>query len=306
MTVSPGQTPASSAWSPFRHGRLTGFVVNDGPLRLGSPERQFPAQPADEVRRAVRRAGGQEDSFEIDQNVLILEIAGKLVMFDVGVGPAAAWGVRRFGPETGKLVERLQELGLQPEQIDVIALTHAHPDHSWGLVGEDGERLFPRAQLAVAAADVAHFLARAEEGGFANEAEADRYLGAARALRPYLDGARLLSDGDEVAPGVTAVATPGHTPGHLAFVIADPAGDLVFWGDLCHHAVLLHRPQWSTGFDHDGAEASAQRVRFFERVSTPTTRVLSYHFPFPGYGSVVPHLDGAGDRTTEYRWVPQE
>lgn len=287
----------TTGWTEFRHGDLRGLVVNDGRLKLGPPQRQFPGRSEAEIAAVIAGVGSDPGSFEIEQNVLVLELDGRLVMFDAGVGTAPDWGARRFGDWTGKLVERLSAAGIGREDIDVIALTHAHPDHAWGLVDAAGRRVFPRARLAVARRDVEHFMAGAAAGEFADPGAADRYLGARRCLQPYLDDAQLLEDGDVVVRGVAAQATPGHTPGHLVFRVADPAGDLIFWGDLCHHRALLREPAWATGFDHDGAAAAAQRQAVLAGLAADDAFVLSYHFPFPGYGRVQQDADG-------YGWLP--
>ncbi|HYF06414.1 MAG TPA: MBL fold metallo-hydrolase, partial [Acetobacteraceae bacterium] len=105
-------------------------------------------------------------------------------------------------------------------------------------------------------------------------------------------------DGAEVIPGVTAIATPGHTVGHMVYAITSGGRTMVNTGDLAHHHVLLlRRPMWEFAYDTDPRQSAQTRSRMLDRLANERHTVLSYHFPWPGVGHVARQGEG-------YAWVP--
>lgn len=116
---------------------------------------------------------------------------------------------------------------------------------------------------------------------------------------PLADKTTFLKPGDEVVPGIRALAAYGHTPGHLAFDIESGGKRLVFWGDCAHHHVasLVH-PDWHCVFDVDREQGAKTRARMFDTVATDRVAVSAFHMPFPSIGYVERRKDGG------YRWIP--
>jgi glyoxylase-like metal-dependent hydrolase (beta-lactamase superfamily II) len=289
-----------AAIAKFRLGRLDCTVVSDGILELDPPGETFPdADPADLVG-VFDTLGLPHDRVRMEQNILVIDDGERKVMFDSGVGCAHDWGRRRFGEQTGKVADALRTAGIDPAEIAIVALTHPHPDHGWGLVDDAGEPVYPGASVALGRADYAYFtdpnlLAAARAAG--NSGAVDRHAGATRNLAPYADRVILLDDGALVTPDVTAISTPGHTPGHVAYRIVSNGASLLLWGDLCHHPALLERSWWSLKFDTDPAAAVSSRLRIMNGAADSGENVLSYHFAYPGTG----RLERAGE---SFRWVP--
>jgi glyoxylase-like metal-dependent hydrolase (beta-lactamase superfamily II) len=202
-----------------------------------------------------------------------------------------------FGPTTGRLLANMRAAGIEPGQIDLVVLTRAHCDHCWGLVdGPSGDRVFPNAQVAVSEADLRFWTDDANKRG--PEFMVSFIDGAKKNLNAYRDRLVMVRDGQEVAPGVTAIATPGHTVGHHVYAITSGGTTVVNTGDLAHHQVLLlRRPMWEFAYDTDPKQSAQTRARMLERLATDRHAMLSYHFPWPGLGHVAKEGEG-------YAWIP--
>jgi len=286
----------------FTHGNFACTVVSDGVLQLGPAHVNFPTADPAEIDALLTEHHLSSTNVRLNENVLVVDTGDRLVQFDAGVGVDPTLGRGFFGPGTGQVVPNMRAAGIDPADIDVVAVTHTHPDHVWGLVDADAAPIYPNARVAVSREDVEYWtdLSRVEHAP--DQHMRDHFLGAHKNLAPYLAEDRVLyvSDGTELVPGITAVATPGHSPGHVVYRITSQDQTMVCWGDLCHHEVLLlQHPEWAFRFDYDQAAATAQRWRVYEMVHAERAAVLAYHFPFPGLGHL--RRDGHG-----YAWLPAE
>lgn len=285
-------------WYRFRLGEFEATVVTDGALPLGDPVAAFPASPRAEVEALLRGAFLPPDAATLEQNALVVNTGRHLVLFDTGMGDSMGEASRMFGPTTGRLIRNLRSAGIEPSQIDVVALTHAHCDHCWALVDADGNRNFPNAQVALAEADLRYWTDDANKRGPAFMVPFIE--GAKKNLAAYRDRMIMVRDGAEVVPGVTAVASPGHTVGHHCYAVASGGRTVVNTGDLAHHQVLLLRkPGWEFAYDTDPAASARTRTRLLDRFATDRHQILSYHFPWPGLGNVARRAGDDG-----YDWVP--
>jgi glyoxylase-like metal-dependent hydrolase (beta-lactamase superfamily II) len=179
----------------------------------------------------------------------------------------------------------------------VVALTHAHPDHCWGLVDDHGNRLYPNARVAISAVDYNYWtdLSRIPEAS--TQHRKNHFSGAYYNLLPYHDSLIFIEDNREVVPGITAIAATGHSPGHYVYAIHILGRTLINIGDLSHHHILLlKRPHWEFQFDYDPIKAAETRIWHFDRIAHERHSVLACHFPFPGLGHLRKDLGG-------YTWV---
>ena len=280
----------------FRIGEFEATVVSDGALPLGKPGDGFPSAPPAELAEVLRNSFLPGDGVVLEQNALVLNTGRQLILFDTGMGDSMGEASRMFGPTTGKLLANLRTAGFAPEQFDMVVLTHAHCDHCWGLVDAAGNKVFPNAQVAVAESDLRFWTDDANKRG---PAFMTAFIdGAKKNLNAYRDRMIMVRDNAEVAPGVTALATPGHTVGHHVYAISSGGMTVVNSGDLAHHhAIMLQRPAWEFAFDSDPAQSARTRARMLDRIATDRHAMLSYHFPWPGLG----HVAKAGQA---YNWVP--
>jgi glyoxylase-like metal-dependent hydrolase (beta-lactamase superfamily II) len=220
---------------------------------------------------------------------MVVNTGKALVLFDTGNGERGF--VPR--PQGGWLAAQLAPAGFKPEQIDVVVLSHGHPDHIGGVM-ENGAPLFPNARYVTGAVDYDFWAGDKPTGDLEPFAALFRDY-----VVPFAENTTMLKPGDEVVPGIRAMKAYGHTPGHLAFDIESDGKRLVFWGDCAHHHVAsLARPDWHCVFDVDKEQGAATRARMFDKVATDRVAVSAFHMPFPSLGYVERRKDGG------YRWIP--
>jgi glyoxylase-like metal-dependent hydrolase (beta-lactamase superfamily II) len=196
-------------------------------------------------------------------------------------------------PTAGFVQRNLAAAGIDPKSIDTVLLTHMHPDHSAGLTDmSNGKRLFPNAELVMHENEPAHWF---DDGAMAKADERSKklYFQAGREqVAPYKNRTRLFRQG-EVFPGVTAVPSLGHTPGHTAYLIASGNDQLMIWGDTVHvPEVQIAFPEAGMAFDTDLAAAAAARKRMFDRVSADGVLIAGMHLHFPSFSRLARRGDG--------------
>ena len=192
---------------------------------------------------------------------------------------------------------------LRSKAIDIVLISHMHGDHILGLKTPDGALAFPNAEIKVPAVDWAFWMnddnmSRAPEGFVKISFGFNRKI-----FSNLADKVTRYEWGREVAPGISAVDTSGHTPGHTSFVIASGSAQLFFQGDVSNVPDLfLRNPDWQVMFDQEPEKAVATRRRVYDMASTDKLLVSGYHFPFPGLGYI--EKAGSGYRLVPAAWNP--
>jgi glyoxylase-like metal-dependent hydrolase (beta-lactamase superfamily II) len=255
--------------------RLT-FVV-DGAMAF-SPDYFFPTVPHE-----VWTAGSHLDTagmVPMSAGGLLVEKNGRRLLIDAGLGPVT--NSRAEGAaNSGSLLDTLASLGLEPVDIDVLALTHLHLDHvGWAARRDDNGTYrvtFPQARYVVAAAEWSAY----PPGGGTQAPPVDP-----SALESFGDALTLVDDGDEIFPGVHAIVTPGHSPGHTSYAIDTGTQRIIAFGDAFHHPVQLAHPEWGSGPDSDGDAVPAARKRLIGELTRPGTFAFATHFGDQVFGQV--------------------
>jgi glyoxylase-like metal-dependent hydrolase (beta-lactamase superfamily II) len=253
-------------------------MVSDGHLELPA-DMMLDNMPQDELREVLTRYGLTGDQFEPPCNLTLLRDGPRVVLFDIGAGPD-------FMPSAGHVLQAMDTLGVSPDDITHLVITHAHPDHIWGMLDDFDEPLLPNAEVLMGRAEWDYWMDpdTVETIGAARQSFA---VGAQRRLVEVEDHITLFEDGAEVLPGITAISTPGHTPGHMSFVLHAGGQGLIVTGDaLGNHHLAFERPEWHSGADHDLEQGAQTRLRLLDRITADNLTVLGFHMPDGGIGRV--------------------
>ncbi|MBI3150432.1 MAG: MBL fold metallo-hydrolase [Betaproteobacteria bacterium] len=278
----------------YRHllGQFEVTALFDGAIQL--EEKLLKNVPKRELQRLLAREFLQGPKVQTAVNAYLVNTGSKLVLVDAG----AAKG---FGPTLGKIAENLKASGYAPEQIDFVLLTHLHADHVNGLATPEGKAAFPNAEVWAAKADADFWLSE-EVASKAPEGFRAFFKMARDAAAPYIASGkwRTFDTERELLPGVKALDTRGHTPGHASYLFVSGDARLLVLGDLVHnHAVQFARPETAFEYDVDAKQAVATRKRIFALAAKEKLLVAGMHLPFPGMGHVRREPRG-------FAWVPVE
>lgn len=274
-------------------GEIDVLVVSDGVLPLPTTMLAHNAAPADRAAW-LRDMFLPPDAFDWALNAVMVRSGGKTILIDAGLGSDPNLHL----PRAGQLIKRLEAAGIDLSSVTDLVLTHMHMDHIGGLL-VDGvkQRLRPDLRIHVAAAEVKFW----EAPDFSHTNMPQGFPDALQAtakqfVKAYGSQLRPFDEEHEVAPGVVARRTGGHTPGHSVVRIASGGEALTFAGDAVF-AVGFDQPDWHNGFEHDPEEAARVRTRLLRELAETGEMLVATHLPFPSVGRVA--MDGDA-----FRWVP--
>lgn len=291
-TPSASPLAGNSGHYRFQVGDIAATVVSDGNIS-GPPSVYAGDAPEAALEDVLRRAFLPTDFMTLNLNTLLIEVGDRRVLLEAGAG-------QTMGPNGGRLFANLDAIGLTADDIDVVVISHTHPDHVGNLRTSSGGRAFPRATVLVPRADWTFFVENDPDLSYMPVPEEFRRRFAAnirQSVEAVVASVEFYEAGSEIVPGLTTIAASGHTPGMTTFLVHSGDDQLLLTADLAYHPVVNIDHPWRPGPDRDQEVAAAARRRIFDQAAADRILVLGFHHPFPGLGRIL--------RTdTGYAWVP--
>jgi glyoxylase-like metal-dependent hydrolase (beta-lactamase superfamily II) len=298
---SSAQTPAPPAgqkaagFHRYKVGNYEVTVVTDGTNAMALPDNFVLNAKRDEINATLEAANLEKDKLAIPYNPIVVNTGAKLVVIDTGTGEA---NFERTKGAAGQFQRNLAAAGIDRNAVDTVIISHFHGDHVNGLLMADNKPAFPKAEILVPQKEWAFWMddgemSRALPGRMQDLFKNNRRVFDAfgRKVTPY-------EWNKEVAPGITAVGTPGHTPGHTSYVIASGSSRVFVQSDVTNVPYLFARnPGWHAAFDQDGKMAEETRRKVYDIAVAEKLPIQGFHYPFPGLARV--EKDGNG-----YRVIP--
>jgi glyoxylase-like metal-dependent hydrolase (beta-lactamase superfamily II) len=284
--------PAAGTQAPgfyrYKVGDFEITAINDGTWQRALDASFVKNAPFADVQKILADRFQPTDKVLVPFTTLVVNTGSKLVAIDTGTGGQMVG----MAPATGTFAANLAAAGIDPKNVDAILISHFHPDHINGIKGKDNAKFFPNAEISVPAAEWAFWMDDAKMDA-APDAAKGTFRNVRRIFGDIAKDVKQFEPGKDVAPGITAVAASGHTPGHTAFSIASGNQSMLYLADVSNNPWLFVRnPEWQVVFDMDGNLAVETRKRLLDRASADRMIVHGYHFPFPASGHVLKTAGG--------------
>jgi glyoxylase-like metal-dependent hydrolase (beta-lactamase superfamily II) len=275
----------------FTVGSAECRVLPDGIMGY-EPESLYAGLSAEETGPAVRPLLNDQGLVPVPYHPMLVETGAGLALIDTGAGLALA---EESGEPVGRLPRTLAAAGVAADDVALVLLSHAHPDHIGGLTTGNGTRrrlVFPRARHVISRAEYRYWTSGQVPADFAWMGDLAR-----QHLIPVEQAGLLdLIDGEqEMAPGIRVVPAPGHTPGHTAIWLTSGSQHAIFVADAVLGETNFTHPDWASVFDTDRAQAARTRRQLLDAAARDTAIVAGYHLWGPGIAER--HADA-------YRWTP--
>jgi glyoxylase-like metal-dependent hydrolase (beta-lactamase superfamily II) len=298
-SVGAATPPAGKQVPTFYRSKLGDFeitVLSDGARAIPLPPTFVRNVKIEEVLKVAEAAYMPKGTVFAPFNPMVVNTGSKLVLIDTGYGPGIA-------PTVGLLPQTLAGAGFDPKTIDIVLISHMHGDHINGIKNPDGSLAFPNAEIKVPSVDWAHWMSDENMAKATDGFQKGSFGFTRKIFGDMKDKVTRFEWKQEVAPGITAVETSGHTPGHTSFVIASGGSSLFLQADVSIvPALFLRHPDWHVMFDSEPEKAVATRRRVYDMASADKLLVAGYHFPFPGIGHI--EKAGAGYHFEPSAWNP--
>ena len=294
QAAAPPVGKQAAGFYRYKVGTHEVTVATDGVNKFRFPDTFVVNKNRDEVNAGWAQLYGTKDEMVVPYSPIAVNTGSKLVVIDTGTGEA---NLERSKGMSGQFHSNLKAAGIQADQVGTVIISHFHGDHINGLLDKDNKLAFPKAEILVPAPEWKYFMDDAEMGKQTSERMKGVFAGLRRVFDALGRKVTQYEAGKEVAPGITSVATYGHTPGHMSFVIAQDNSKVFVQSDVTNNPLFVRNPGWHLMFDQDAQMAEATRRKTYDMVVAEKMMVQGFHYPFPALA----HIEKSGDG---YREVP--
>jgi len=302
VAAAPPVGKQAPGWYRYKVGTIEVTAVTDGARSFPLADNYVRNAPKDAVNEALAAMFMEKDKVTAPFTPVVVNTGSKLVVIDTGLGPAQ---FEQTKGAVGQFQTNLAAAGIDPKSVDAVIISHFHGDHINGLLGADNKPLYPSAEILVPAAEWKYW----SDDGNMSKAAAGSPLEAAfknvrRVFGAFGNKVTQYEAGKELIPGITAQATPGHTPGHSSHLITSGNSKLLVQGDVTASLgeLFVRRPGWHVAADMDGAAAEQTRRKTYDMAVADKIPVQGFHHPFPALTYV--EKDGNGYRLVPVPWSP--
>jgi glyoxylase-like metal-dependent hydrolase (beta-lactamase superfamily II) len=298
---APQAGKQAPAFYRYKVGSIEITVVNDGVSRMPITDDFVGNASKSEVNAALQAAFLEKDFYAGPYNPIVVNTGSTLALIDTGTGEL---GYQSSKGLNGRFLLNLAAAGIDVKDIDAVIVSHYHGDHINGLLKADNSIAFPNAEILVPAKEHNFWM----DDGEMSRASKPRVVAGFKNVRRLMTGevlkrVRTYEWNKEVIPGVTAVGTPGHTPGHTSHVVASGTNTVYVQADVTHAPFLFARhPDWHFMLDVEPVEAEATRRKVYDMLVAEKMLVQGFHYPFPSVGHV--EKIGTGYREVLVNWNP--
>ena len=304
-TPARASEPPAGAQAPgfyrYKVGAYECTSINDGARSFPLPDTFVTNVPKAEALAATEAAYMPKGMVTVPFNPQLISTGSKLILIDTGNGVA---NLEPTKGAVGRTLQNLAAAGVDAKKIDVVLLSHLHPDHTNGIRALDGSMAFPNAEIMVPSVDWAFWTSDENAAKAQSNEMMKNYFANVKKTFAGIESKVTKYDwGKEVAPGITSIETPGHTPGHTSFAIASGNSKILIQSDVTNIPELfLRNPDWHVAYDADGDLAQKTRHKFYDMAAAEKATVVGFHFTFPCIGHV--EKDGAKYRLIPSAWNP--
>jgi len=283
--VAPMATAQGPGVYRYKLGDYQLTALYDGIWYLPIDDKFVHNASGTEVNDALAAAFLPPSVLPISFTALLVNTGRKLVLIDTGTAG-------QITDSAGFMNNNLAAAGISPSAIDIIVISHFHPDHIDGIKTKDGAKVFPKAEIWVPEPEWTFWMDDANMGR-ATGAVHKYFLNARRIFKDIAKEVRRFKPGNEVAPGIVSVPAYGHTPGHTAFAIHSGNQSMLAMSDTAREPSLFVRhPEWQPTYDMDGPLAVKTRIAMLDRAAADRMLIEAYHFPFPACGHIAKTATG--------------
>ena len=305
ISTAGAAVPPSGMQAPgfyrYKVGSFECTSINDGARSFPMPDTFVRNVPKEAALAAAEAAYMPKGMVTVPFNPQLINTGSKLVLIDCGNG------VANLEPSKGAVGRTLQNLtaaGVDPKSVDVVLMSHLHPDHTNGIRALDGSMAFPNAEIMVPAKDWEFWMSEENAAKAESNQMMKNYFANVRKIYAGIESKVTRYDwGKEVVPGITSIAASGHTPGHTAFAVASGDSRILIQSDVTNiPEFFLRNPDWHVAYDIDPVAAQETRHKFYDMAAAEKALVVGFHFSFPSIGHV--EKDGAKYRLVPVAWNP--